>query len=224
MTLPSYNIEQFTDRHGLISCYGQPCEPFKAPTTGNGVLFSAVYSALTNFKFTNYEAIRRCVIDGILWRNPEKEQGFDSHDNYTAFAYAMHSEDCEKLFWACAKKFFMVGGNPMIRFPQVWAMLFLSAYNYTVTKVFMAPFFLVLFLLQKPENKDNKKGSLGDTSGLQLQFVIVKYLDMMYPIFKPYERWRKKLLAIAPQGEWEFFRIYYGPLHPISIEAAKMIP
>lgn len=209
-------ITQFIDRHGLLSCHHTPSEPYKAPTSGNGVLYSAVYNAATGFGLANYEAVRRCVIGGILWRNPDKEQGFDSHDNYTGFAFMMHEYDCDRLFWSCAKKGFYLGGNHMWRFPQVWAMLFLSAYNNVFTKIVLAPFFLVLYLLQQPKNKDNDETRLGDTSGLQLQYIIIKYLDMMYPIFKPYKRWREKLLKIAPRGEYDFFVLYYGPNHPTT--------
>ena len=207
------NFGGFEDRFGMVSC-NKVAEYPDAPTTENGLLFTAVamQSLDLNNCFNHFhfeELFEACFINGILYRNPEPHPKPESHDNYTACALGSVLEwntvIPRKLLWSLIKHFGYVNKEFVGRFPQVWLLLLVTSFPWL--RYGLLPILYGLYLLQTP-----KSNPLADTSSTQLQFVIVSIIDILFPSFGFLATWKKKLKVSL----YDVFSIYYSPEHPIT--------
>ncbi len=206
-------FDGYLDKYGMVSCTKYPI--FPAYPTENGLLFTAVaISSLpkTEENLIDFELLfNNCFIDGILYRSPEPHPKPDSFDNYLAVAfmsaYLNKPNMSKKLLWSLIKHFGIVRGEIFLRFPQVWLLLVVTAFP--IFKWLFLPFCYILSSLQKPILP------LYNTSGVQLQYVIINTLEIVYPQVGFFVRWYTSLLEKC-SGLGEVFSIYYSPLHPIA--------
>lgn len=209
------DYSQYLDEYGMVTVNGVPGNP--GEHSENGLLFTAVameadlINDCIGHPFDFSELFEACFINGILYRSPEPHPKPESHDNYTACVLGSLIEYnpsiARRLLWSLIKHFGYVNKEFVGRFPQVWLLLLTASFS--VLRYLLLPLILILYLLQSPKNP------LQDTSGTQLQFVIVCIIDRLYPSLNLLRNWFTKLNKYAKM--YEVMKLYYGENHPNAL-------
>lgn len=154
-----YKIEEWIDTNGLIKPQAHWND------SGNGILYTAVYLALTNFKeFPLFKLpVQACVWDGLLYRTPAKQFGQEQWDNYLGLAaiyfFTRDRAAARKCIWYGIKHFGLYDTDGLSeskdwlwRFPQVWVLMWLAAFPWLKLLIFPVGWLTGRFM--KPDRVD----------------------------------------------------------------------
>jgi hypothetical protein len=202
----------YIDQYGMVSCNRIPAKV--AENTENGLLFTAqaIHAQKMHgmpMSFDYEHLFNNSFIDGKLYRSPEPHPKPESHDNYTGVVLGSLLQNAveppKKLLKSLFKHFGVINGEILLRFPQIWLLLFCAVSNNFFKKL-LFPFMYLLYLTQLPTKED-------DGGDIELKLTIVASLDIMYPELSLFKKWQDRLTNPL----YTYYQEYYGDNHPTAL-------
>lgn len=206
--------KDYLDEFGLV-------KPHKADgTCNNGVLYTSIAQIISDSDIGE-EAVQRCyIVPGLLNRKPgtilaQQEQFDDLLGRIVRCIQKGDTKEPRAILLYGLKHGFVYdtdnhleGKDFLIRFWFVFALLFAAAFPMLKRLVQPALTFYI---------NGFKCDSLSDTSALQLEWLVCKGYDLLYPSKKTVEFWWKvKLWLNTDNCLADVFFIYYEPTHPFT--------
>lgn len=219
MTRQQYEeaITLYTDKNGFVK------PRLNWQDSGNGITYTS-YDMLLRRKYKigprkNFvKLVNSCMIEpGLLARTPDNQFGNQQHDDIQGAIAGCYLSGNTEVPSSILKRlasnfgFYDTNGKKedkdfLGRFVYIWPSL--VAASMPSLKWLMFPLLVLHTALFKPE--------AGNTSGLNLQWSFMEYMNALYPWNPMLKSWEKKVLAVFPGGLAEVFSIYFDNDHPFA--------